>query len=208
MKMHGIFQSWASKESRATARFIHQIHDLLGRREHLRTLYKERQDHQARGSQRRGCERIEPNDTDYTFLVRDKADPSIETSWSTIYPFVPIVHWLYFEKQYDALREVGSTSSLPTNLFLCILNPFFAVSAELSSAPDTETRKVASESYCARARHLSRYNVLEKETIESLQALMLMAQYLQSTNNLSRSWKIIEIAIHTVTDSAFTEKAL
>lgn len=56
--------------------------------------------------------------------------------------------------------------------------------------------------YFARSRKLLQFDVLETGTLEAAQALLLMALYIQSTNNPSRCSVVVGMAIRTMEEVA------
>ena len=94
---------------------------------------------------------------------------------------------------YEALWSGQESTSDPR--FHCILNTAFALACQLNGLIAPESREACSVVFFNRAKTLLQFDILEVGSFELVQALLLMSQYLQSTNSPSRCWIVAGLAI-------------
>jgi hypothetical protein len=138
----------------------------------------------------------ETADIDYILPMRSTADSLLGIYWSEIHPFFPFVHKPSFQKQYDVLWE--RDASPVARRFHCMLNTIFALSCQLNRNLRPKARRAASSSYFNRAKTLLHFDLFEPGTLEDVQALLLMGQYLQNTTAPAKGWAVVGSAIHSL----------
>lgn len=134
-------------------------------------------------------------DHDCVLPNRTTADALMRIFWTNIYPLYPFIHRPSFQKDYDALWKGNPVPG--ARMFHCILNAVFALSCQIDRNLPSETRESASTTYFGRAEKLLQLDFLDPGNFETVQALLLLAQYLQGTNSPSRSWRVVGLAIRT-----------
>lgn len=194
----------------SAASFLRQAFSLLESRHHLMGRP------QAKGAEHQNPTRMNSldvenplHDENYVLPIRQTADNLMEIYWTEVWPLFPFVHRPSFEKQYLELwtgNSSGATS--PTRIFHCLMNTIFALAAQMSSASSPEAREASSMAYFARSRKLLQFDVLETSTIETAQALLMMALYLQSTSNPSRCSVVVGMAVRTMEEVALHRERL
>jgi hypothetical protein len=146
----------------------------------------------SRGSSEFG----EASEMDYILPMRSTADNLLSIYWSEIHPFFPYVHKPSFQKQYDDLWERDASPG--ARRFHCMLNTIFALSCQLNRNLRPKARRAASSSYFYRAKRLLHFDLFEPGTLEDVQALLLMGQYLQNTTAPAKGWAVVGSAIHSL----------
>ena len=130
---------------------------------------------------------------------RREADTLIANYWTWVHTIYPVLHRPSFNNRYQKLWQWQSPSSGRTNLddvlFHCRLNAVFALGAHFQSDVEPADRKKISESFFLRAQHLLTMDLLAYANLEMVQSLVLMAQYLQSTDKPNYCWSIAGLAI-------------
>ncbi|KEF52943.1 uncharacterized protein A1O9_10849 [Exophiala aquamarina CBS 119918] len=128
---------------------------------------------------------------------RREADILIANYWTWVHTIYPVLHRPTFDSRYQALWQ-GSTSSqvtLDDVLFHCRLNVVFALGANFRSEIDPSDRRSMSELFFSRSEHLLKMELLDFANLEMVQGLVLIAQYLQSTDKPNYCWSIAGLAI-------------
>jgi hypothetical protein len=133
---------------------------------------------------------VEP---DYVLPPRSTADRLIQIYWTESHTLYPFVHKPSFQKEYEELWTGSDSPNTP--MFHCILNIAFALGCQLNAAIPPESRESVSMVYFERSRQLLHFDILEGGDFEVVQALLLMGQYLQSTNSPSRCWNVVGMAV-------------
>lgn len=145
---------------------------------------------------------------DFHLPPRQAADHLIDLYWNRVQCLYPYVHWPTFLESYNRLWMSDSElkKSLPLTgvglggpqcsprVFYCALNVMFALAVQFSDVSAREKRDRA-QPFARRARHLLRIDYLDHGDISLVQALLIMAHYLQSTNLPTRCWHVAGLAL-------------
>jgi hypothetical protein len=128
---------------------------------------------------------------------RREADTLIAHYWIWVHTIYPVLHRPSFDARYQALWQVSNPSqtTLDDVLFHCRLNVMFALGANFRSEMEPPDRRSISESFFSRSEHLLKMELLDFANLEMVQSLVLMAQYLQSTDKPNYCWSIVGLAI-------------
>jgi hypothetical protein len=129
----------------------------------------------------------------YVLPPRQVADSLIALYWKIVYPLYPYVDRFEIETAYQSLW----TGHYDEPMFLCMLNIIFALSCQLSDTIKPEQREASADVFFVRARETLNFNVWQAGSVQSVQAFLLLAQYLQSTNEPHQCWIVIGLAIRT-----------
>ncbi|KXJ88644.1 FAD dependent oxidoreductase-domain-containing protein [Microdochium bolleyi] len=138
---------------------------------------------------------------------RKVADSLLEYYWNGAHPLQPFIHRGIFMKRYHALwsnstdddNGVGVRQSVQSEqTFHCILNLIFALGCRFRSmscgqkppGPDN-----SHEQFASRATRLLSLDLLDYGSVQLVQALNLMAQYLQTLSMSNKCWVIAGTAI-------------
>lgn len=145
---------------------------------------------------------------DFHLPPRHAADYLIDLYWNRVQCLYPYVHWPTFLESYNRLwmsdAEIKKSPPLTgvglggpqcsPRVFYCALNVMFALAVQFSEATAHEKRDRA-QPFAHRARHLLRIDYLDHGDISLVQALLIMAHYLQSTNLPTRCWHVAGLAL-------------
>ncbi|CAH0036989.1 unnamed protein product [Clonostachys rhizophaga] len=85
----------------------------------------------------------------------------------------------------------GPNCSIP--VFYCALNAAFALATHFTDAPANE-RKERAAPFVRRSRHLMRLDFLDHGDLSTIQALLILARYLQNTGLSTRCWNVVGTA--------------
>ncbi|KAJ0135874.1 Trans-enoyl reductase fsdC [Fusarium oxysporum f. sp. albedinis] len=147
------------------------------------------------------------NPDDYHLPPRHMADSLLDIYRERVQIIYPFLHWQTFMEAYHRLwlsnSEVKSMPQLtgvglggprcPVPVFYCALNAAFALATQFTDGSAQE-RKERSAPFVRRSRHLMRLDFLDATDISMVQALLILARYLQSTSLPTRCWNVAGIA--------------
>ncbi|KAK5449784.1 hypothetical protein LTS15_008356 [Exophiala xenobiotica] len=104
------------------------------------------------------------------------------------YPQYPFIHAPTFKRRYESM---WTSRERQTDAWIATVNTVFALGCQYSPniSPDLGGE------FFKKATFLINFEVLGACTLESLQALVLMSLYLQSSANLNHSWNVIGLAV-------------
>ncbi|KAM5527609.1 fungal specific transcription factor [Fusarium oxysporum f. sp. phaseoli] len=147
------------------------------------------------------------NTDDYHLPPRHVADSLLDIYRERVQIIYPFLHWQTFMEAYNRLwlsdSEVknmpqltgvglgGPHCSVP--VFYCALNAAFALATQFTDG-SAHDRKERSTPFLRRSRHLMRLDFLDTADVALVQALLILARYLQSTSLPTRCWNVAGIA--------------
>ncbi|GKT47719.1 sorbicillinoid biosynthetic cluster transcription factor sor3 [Colletotrichum spaethianum] len=131
---------------------------------------------------------------DYVLPARKQADHLMDLYWYYVDPLYPFLDQQRFEHSYKALFA-GTSIDADERIFVSILNIIFALSTQLIESMPADQRDSFSQRYFKRAQDLLQLSLWDTGSIELIQCLLIMSQYLQSTNNPHQTWMIIGSAV-------------
>lgn len=133
---------------------------------------------------------------------RSEADSLVESYWVGCHSLYPFLHKPSFIDRYIELwngksesQKKSSYANLDGTGFYCMLNVVFALGALLNPDIDERTRESVSRSFFDRSKQLLDLDRLGHGSPALVQTLLLMGQYLQSTDMSSSCWNIVGLAI-------------
>ena len=134
---------------------------------------------------------------EYVLPPRKTADRLVDIHWKFSQSIFPWLDRIRFMKWYDALwtGHEDQDFHVDDQVFYCILNIVFAISYKLDPSVGPEEQDALSSAHFLRAQKLLSFNLLELVNLEMVQALLLMGQYLQSTNMPRQCYQCIGMAI-------------
>lgn len=145
---------------------------------------------------------------DFILPPRRIADHLLECYWTWVDSLYPYLHRPTFMQTYNQLWTnsafpgsnddalFGSYESKPPGrLFRCILNCVFAFGCQFSSNIAPARRDSSADVFFKRSRLLLHVDILGCGSIQLVQALLLMGQFLQSTKYPNRCWNVAGLAI-------------
>lgn len=115
------------------------------------------------------------------------ADKLVDNFFNFLYPQYPFLHGPTFRARYEAL---WTSTSAPPNVWSGTVNLVFALGCHSTDMPPD-----CGKQCFLRARSLIAPQMISCRSLESLQALILLSLYLQSTNRTTESWNVIGTAV-------------
>ncbi|OCT54128.1 C6 transcription factor [Cladophialophora carrionii] len=122
----------------------------------------------------------------------------------------PYIHEQDILRTYSTARQNRFTAV--SRSWLCLVNVIFAFATYISARPDQSAEKNAAESeiFIERAQALSAEIEMKTASLETVQCLLLMAQYRQGTQRSDQAWNLhglavraaIQLGLHSRTASA------
>ncbi|KAL2823559.1 fungal-specific transcription factor domain-containing protein [Aspergillus cavernicola] len=143
---------------------------------------------------------------DYSLPPRKTADWLLSIYFNSSHLFYPWVHKDSFLASYSYiwspqddrtlkdLPDVGlGGRNCPTSVFYCALNAILAIACEFSNLPSQEKRTTSLMFY-ERMKGLVNIDIFDSGSLAHVQALLLVAMYLQCTAYPKRCWNIVGMA--------------
>jgi hypothetical protein len=129
----------------------------------------------------------------YMLPPRKTAEPMVEIYFNQVHILYPFLHRQSFMRAYDKLwlDQHGHTN----DTLYCIVNIIFAMYCQITKKDSPDEKGVAAVMFLRRAKQLLQNQLLEGGSLELIQALLLMGQFLQSSEWPHRCWVVIGIAI-------------
>jgi len=134
----------------------------------------------------------------YVLPPRHRADELLSHYWETHHPIFPAVSRSDFLRDFELIYAgtVAAAAAEDTHrMIYCMANLMFAI-AERSMPPNTSQGDGSSE-YFETAKKLLHFDIFGNFSFSLLQALVLSAQYLQSTEKPRQCWAIVGFGITT-----------
>jgi hypothetical protein len=125
---------------------------------------------------------------------RRVANEMMDIYWTQACPLYPFLLQHRFMQSYDRIWS-GGGNEVAERLTYCIMNLIFAISCQITKREAPVEKGAAAEVFCRRATYLLQFNLIGRGSLEVVQALLLMGQFLQSTEWPHRCWVVIGLAI-------------
>ena len=181
--------------SRRTASFVRQIRSAIDSR--FQSYHSPPRRPNSRGLSL-GPPKMEPKSNvpqniDYILPSRKTADSLLRIYWDDVYPFFPFLNKKEFEEAYDGIWS-GVPSDSDESLMMCTLNVVFALASQYSEGLLATERETAAGKFFDRAQDLLNLDLWGTGSVQLVQCLLLMVQYLQSINSLHQCWMVGGVA--------------
>lgn len=135
---------------------------------------------------------------------RHVADEHLTNYWQYVHPLFPILHKPSFLKAYSILWTQDSVKEAKTSETVYALRAFFAnlnailalgcmYSAQMNPSHNPAATKAVI--FFQRSQSLITQDSADHGSLQLVQALVLGAQYLQSSNNINKTWVALGLAI-------------
>ena len=148
-----------------------------------------------------------PKPDDYFLPPRVLADHLLNCYWSRVHCLYPFVHQQSFMSTYGRLWSTDTQETLQepitkvglggsgcsVSVYHCALNAIFALGCQFSDLPLAQ-RENLSETFFRRSKQLLRIDVLDEGDLALIQTLLIVAQFLQSTQFPNRCWNVVGLA--------------
>ena len=132
--------------------------------------------------------------SNYVLPPRKMADSLMDIYWAEVFPLYPIVDSAHMRAEYAKLWTGDSLQS-DENMLMCTFNVIFALSCQLADFIQPEEREASADSFFTRAKGLLHFNLWNTGSAGLIQCLLLMAQYLQSTDSAHQCWIVTGLAV-------------
>ncbi|KAJ5818968.1 hypothetical protein N7474_004559 [Penicillium riverlandense] len=139
-------------------------------------------------------EKRPPRVPDYVLPPRKTADSLMEVYWNNVFPLYPFVDSAQMKGEYAKIWT-GDSLGYDENMLMCTFNVIFALASQLADFIRPEDREVSADSFFSRAKDLFQFNLWNTGSAGLIQCLLLMAQYLQSTDSAHQCWIVTGLAI-------------
>ncbi|RDW76781.1 transcription factor domain-containing protein [Aspergillus mulundensis] len=131
---------------------------------------------------------------DYVLPSRKTADSLMNVYWHYVFPLYPLVDSIQLREEYARLWT-GEGLQSDENMLMCIFNVIFALACQLADFITPEERETSAASFFSRAKDLLHFSLWDSGSAGLIQCLLLMAQYLQSTNSAHQCWIVTGLAV-------------
>ncbi|KAK4171980.1 putative transcriptional activator [Triangularia setosa] len=142
----------------------------------------------------------------WSLPLRRHADELVELYFHRVHRTYPILHEPTFMRQYRQLWEPSQANAESCsgfcrqknlfNTYPSTVNAVFALASWFAPGPSAEENKTRASSFFNMTQKFDLLEIIDEEVgIESVQLLLLMGFYLQSTERFSKCWNITGLAI-------------
>ncbi|OKO97878.1 hypothetical protein PENSUB_9804 [Penicillium subrubescens] len=132
-------------------------------------------------------ERIPSSAPNYVLPPRRMADKLMEVYWDYVFPLYPFIDSVHMKMEYTKIWQ-GEPLHYDENMVMCTFNVIFALASKLADFIAPEERETSADAYFSRAKELLQFNLWDTGSAGLIQCLLLMAQYLQSTDYSHQCW--------------------
>ncbi|KAL2863384.1 transcription factor domain-containing protein [Aspergillus lucknowensis] len=130
----------------------------------------------------------------YVLPPRKTADSLMDVYWHYVLPLYPLVDSIHLRKEYTQIWT-GESLQSDENMLMCTLNVIFALACQLADFIAPEEREASAAAFFSRAKDLLHFSLWDSGSAALIQCLLLMAQYLQSTDSAHQCWIVTGLAI-------------
>lgn len=149
---------------------------------------------------------ISVSSPDYLLPPRQFADSLLNRYWDFVHPLYPFLHRSSFYEIYEALWTGQESPNTTCTIMrvdkatsVCILNLVLALGCQYHHEAGSEKSNATAEEFFKRARSLLRINPIEPSdnTLQLVQAMLLMTQFLMGTGHTHKAWGVVGMAVRT-----------
>ncbi|KAE8372401.1 fungal-specific transcription factor domain-containing protein [Aspergillus bertholletiae] len=130
----------------------------------------------------------------YVLPPRKTADSLMGVYWSFVFPLYPLVDSIRLRAEYEKIWS-GEPLESDESMLMCTFNVIFALACQLADVISPEEREASADAFFSRAKDLLQFNLWDTGSAALIQCLLLMAQYLQSTDSAHQCWIVTGLAI-------------
>ncbi|KAJ5378411.1 hypothetical protein N7509_011530 [Penicillium cosmopolitanum] len=130
----------------------------------------------------------------YVLPPRRTADSLMEVYWDYVFPLYPFLDSGLMKGEYTKIWR-GDSLQYDENMVMCTFNVIFALASQLADFVPPREREAAADAFFSRAKGLFQFNLWATGSAGLIQCLLLMAQYLQSTDSAHQCWIVTGLAI-------------
>ena len=133
---------------------------------------------------------------------RRTADDFVRCFWEFVHPVFPVLHKTSFMNRYNLLWSAeeneannDNISEMDEVIFSSTLNIVFAIGCRFSESVPAASRATLAQTFYQRSRSIYRFEILDSMSLSAVQMLLLTGVYLQSTQQATRCWNAVGLAI-------------
>ncbi|KAK1138868.1 hypothetical protein N8T08_001739 [Aspergillus melleus] len=130
----------------------------------------------------------------YVLPPRKTADSLMGVYWCYVFPLYPLVDGLHLRAEYARIWT-GEALESDKNMLMCTFNVIFALASQLADFIPPDERESSADTFFSRAKGLFQFNLWNTGSVGLTQCLLLMAQYLQSTDCAHQCWVVTGLAV-------------
>ncbi|KAJ5259608.1 hypothetical protein N7478_012589 [Penicillium angulare] len=130
----------------------------------------------------------------YVLPPRRTADRLMSVYWEYVFPLYPFVDSNAMKVEYTNVWK-GETLQRDEHMVMCTFNVIFALASQLADFIPPEERESSADIFFSRSKDLFQFNLWDTGSAGLIQCLLLMAQYLQSTDSAHQCWIVTGLAI-------------
>ncbi|KEF51141.1 uncharacterized protein A1O9_12755, partial [Exophiala aquamarina CBS 119918] len=143
---------------------------------------------------------------DYVLPPRQLADSLVDHYWNYVHPLYPFLHKQSFHETYEALWTgqkfpITTCTVMRTDevTSVCILNLVLALGCQYHHEHGAGKARATAEVFYKRARSFLRLNPTEpsNNTLQLVQGMLLMTQFLMGTGHTHKAWGVVGMAVRT-----------
>ncbi len=136
----------------------------------------------------------QPKPVEYVLPSRRRADTLMSCYWRYVHVLYPYLDKMHMEEDYEKLWKADG-SITEERSFMCLINVIFALSSQIDDSTPIGDRQSAAQVFYLRAREL--LDIVETGSVRSVQSLLLLGQYYQSTSEPHPCWIFTGLAVRT-----------
>ncbi|KAJ5100107.1 hypothetical protein N7532_007108 [Penicillium argentinense] len=138
-------------------------------------------------------ERTQVTAPNYVLPPRRTADNLMDVYWDYVFPLYPFVDRSHMKSEYVKVWQ-GEAFDYDENMVMCTFNVIFALASQLADFIVPEEREASADAFFFRAKGLFQFSLWDTGSAGLIQCLLLMAQYLQSTDSAHQCWIVTGLA--------------
>jgi hypothetical protein len=131
---------------------------------------------------------------EYVLPSRKTADTLLNVYWNAVHPLYPFLGRRQFQSMYEGIWAAEPSES-DESLMMCTLNVVFALASQFSDSLPPKEREFSARKYFDRAQDLLNLDLWDIGSVQLVQCLLLMGQYLQSTNSPHQAWMVTGLTV-------------
>ena len=136
----------------------------------------------------------QPKPVEYVLPSRRRADILMSCYWRYVHVLYPYLDKMHMEQDYEKLWKTDG-SITDERSFMCLINVIFALSSQIDDLTPIRDRQGAAQVFYLRAKEL--LDIVETGSVRSVQCLLLLGQYYQSTSEPHPCWIFTGLAVRT-----------
>ena len=133
--------------------------------------------------------RVDP----YVLPPRHRVMRLFDAYFNNTHTLYPYLHRSSIQQAYNEASATGFKHVRPS--WLALLNLIFALAVQTSIDTNIRLERAEAALFFQRAKRVFSQNILSTNSLESMQVMLLLCQYLQSSRKPNQCWNVLGIAI-------------